>query len=100
MTAPTSSKPTYCSSNQRPISLSFLLVLCVIVLAAGTQLVAQTVTDLYDFTGGVDGFGPNIPITGPDGSIYGTTQSGGNLNCPGGDGLGWLCTLSASCTKT
>ena len=81
-----SNNPTYLS-RRNPVLLSFFVALCVIVLAAGTQSVAQ-VTDLYDFTGGADGFGPNIPIAGPDGSIYGTAQNGGNLNCAAGSGLG------------
>ena len=90
------SKRTYLFSWDRLISLSFLSILCVLVLVAATQLVAQTVTDLYDFTGGVDGFGPNIPIAGPDGSIYATTQAGGKPQCGSGVGCGTVFRLAPS----
>ncbi len=63
----------------------FALIVCV-VLAFGTQSPAQSFTDLYDFQGTSDGFSPNVPIAGPDGAIYATTLSGGNLNCAGGFG--------------
>ncbi len=67
--------------------LAFALCLLGLMLAA--QSLAQTVTDLYDFTGGSDGWDPNAPmITGPDGSLYGTTLYGGYLNCSAGFGFG------------
>jgi len=48
---------------------------------------AGEVTILYSFTGGADGSGPQGPLTmGGDGSLYGTTQGGGNTGsaCPFG----------------
>ena len=56
------------------------LLLATLLLA--TISFAQTVTDLHDFNG-VDGGFPYPPIVGPDGSIYVTTQSGGNTQCGG-----------------
>ena len=41
-----------------------------------------TLTTLYTFTGGADGATPLAPpILGPDGSFYGTAQSGGKVLC-------------------
>jgi len=65
------------------------LALFVVALMLRAQSIAQPVTDLYDFTGFADGWDPNAPmIVGPDGSLYGTTLSGGYLNCDGGYGYG------------
>jgi uncharacterized repeat protein (TIGR03803 family) len=35
---------------------------------------------LYSFEGGADGFGPNGPVLGPDGTLYGTTENAGAHN--------------------
>ncbi len=60
----------------------FAFALCFLTLMLAAQSVAQTVTDLYDFTGGSDGWDPNAPmIVGPDGSLYGTTLYGGYPDC-------------------
>lgn len=49
-------------------------------------------TTIYSFTGGTDGSGPENLIQAQDGSLYGTTQNGGDLSCPatafGGSGCG------------
>jgi len=67
----------------------FAFALCFLTLMLGAQSLAQTVTDLYDFTGGADGWDPNAPmIAGRDGSLYGTTLYGGYLNCSAGFGYG------------
>ena len=43
---------------------------------------AQTLTTLYNFTGGNDGAGPNAPLVqGSDGNFYGTTLKGGAGSC-------------------
>lgn len=42
---------------------------------------------LYTFQGGTDGQGPYGPVMfGPNGSLYGTTDNGGNPSCPSGCG--------------
>lgn len=67
----------------------FAFALCLLVVMLGVQSLAQTVTDIYDFTGNADGWDPNAPmIAGPDGSLYGTTFYGGYLNCSAGFGYG------------
>lgn len=76
-----------------------VLALCLVALMLGAYSVAQTVTDIYDFTGLADGWDPSAPmIVGPDGSLYGTTLSGGYMNCDGGfgDGCGTVYRLSPS----
>jgi uncharacterized repeat protein (TIGR03803 family) len=80
-------------------SIRFALALCLAALTLGASSLAQTVTDVYDFTGYADGWDPNAPmIAGPDGSLYGTTLYGGYLNCPAGfgDGCGTVYRLSPS----
>ncbi len=50
-------------------------------------------TPLYAFGGGQDGSGPAARvIIGPDGSLYGTTRSGGGTGC-GGNGCGTVFNL-------
>ena len=39
-----------------------------------------TYTDIYDFTGGSDGLGPNGLILDANGNLYGTASDGGNLS--------------------
>lgn len=48
-------------------------------------------TSLHDFTGGSDGQGPisNVSID-TDGTLYGTTSAGANMNCSGGCGTVWM----------
>jgi uncharacterized repeat protein (TIGR03803 family) len=72
---------------------SILILFLACVFAVRCQ--AQTVTDLHAFTFGSDGASPNAPAVGPDGSIYGTTGSGGNLGaCSGGCGTVYRLTPS------
>lgn len=55
-----------------------------------TQSPAQSITDIHDFgfnPGDGDGPGASL-IAGPTGTLYGTTQFGGDLNCSGGFGFG------------
>src|ERR1039458_5606151 len=67
----------------------FAFALSLLVVMLGVRSFAQTVTDLYDFTGNADGWDPNAPmIAGPDGSLYGTTFYGGYFNCSAGFGYG------------
>ena len=71
------------------ILFRFVLPLCFFALMFGVHSPAQVVTDLYNFTGGSDGWDPNAPlIVGPGGSLYGTTLFGGDLNCSGAFGYG------------
>jgi uncharacterized repeat protein (TIGR03803 family) len=52
-------------------------------------------TLLYSFTGGGDGGGPNsVLLADSAGNLYGTTEGGGNLSCPGGSGCGVVFELS------
>jgi uncharacterized repeat protein (TIGR03803 family) len=71
------------------IASHFASALCVLTIVLGVHSFAQKVTDIYDFTGGSDGWDPNAPmIAGPDGSLYGTTLYGGNMDCAQGFGYG------------
>lgn len=50
---------------------------------------------LYRFAGGTDGAQPYGRVAiGPDGAVYGTTESGGVTNCGGGSGCGTVFRLS------
>jgi len=88
---------SYSSNWTLPIAPRFAFVVCLIILMLGVQSSAQTVTDLYDFTGGSDGWYPNAPTAGPDGTLYGTTQQGGlfnSKNCSTGCGTVYRLTPS------
>lgn len=53
-------------------------------------------TVLYNFTGGTDGGEPYKGVTvGPDGSLYGTTVTGGGGSCEGGCGVVFKVTNAA-----
>ena len=50
---------------------------------------AWTETILYSFTDGADGADPSASLTlDSSGAVYGTTQNGGDVNCPGNDNYG------------
>ena len=52
---------------------------------------------LYSFAGGEDGLGPSAGvIVGKDGSLFGTTASGGVMSCNNGGGCGTVFSLKPS----
>jgi uncharacterized repeat protein (TIGR03803 family) len=63
-----------------------------------------TETTLYSFTDGADGANPSGSLTlNSSGAVYGTTQYGGDLNCPGGDrvyGCGTVFQLTKNSDNT
>ena len=50
---------------------------------------------IFTFTGGPEGGYPTSVQAGPNGTIYGTTDSGGNLSCTGGCGVVFQLTLAS-----
>src|SRR5579863_561468 len=57
-----------------------------------------TFSPLYNFTGGTDGNGPESRVIfGPDGALYGTTDTGGGSGC-GGIGCGTVFKLQPPAT--
>jgi hypothetical protein len=75
------------------------MAVMLVILALGGNPEAQTVTVLHTFSGSPgDGYNPFAPvIAAPDGTLYGTTNSGGDLNCTlgfGGCGVVFQETLS------
>jgi hypothetical protein len=69
-------------------SLPFVMSLMLVSMALGGNSEAQTVTVLHTFNGfSGDGYNPFAPvIAAPDGTLYGTANSGGNLSCTLGFG--------------
>lgn len=55
-------------------------------------------TPLYEFAGGSDGAVPNGVVFGPDGSLYGTTYTGGTGSCLYGTGCGTVFRLRPPAT--
>ena len=69
------------SFPMKPFSRFKLLAWCCLLGGFALPVPAQTVTNLYSFTGTNDGAGPRGPMTlGVDGNLYGTTISGGSNN--------------------
>jgi hypothetical protein len=97
---PTPNELAVTSVNQRfSAVLRFGFVLCLAALILAIPSAAQTVTDIYNFTGNPgDGFEPTVPmIVSPNGVFYGTTLSGGDFNCGyGGCGTVFQLTHSGS----
>jgi hypothetical protein len=85
------SRSTLCCRTTSSFISSLLLAAAAMLflLPLGGNLQAQ-VTVLHKFTGtGGDGYSPSAPvINGPDGTLYGTTYGGGDLQCPEGYGQG------------
>jgi hypothetical protein len=71
-------------------SLRLGIAVMLVSLALVSNSEAQTVTVLHTFSGvGGDGYNPSAPvIVAPNGTLYGTTYSGGDLNCTLGGGGG------------
>ncbi len=62
---------------------------CGVVFKLSHRGTGWVVEGLYQFVGGSDGDAPLARVVfGPDGALYGTTQSGGNGGCTEGDGCG------------
>ena len=77
--------------------LYFVVVLWLAAFILALPCAAQTVTDIYNFTGNPgDGFEPTVPmIVSPTGVFYGTTLYGGDFNC-GYGGCGTVFQLTHS----
>ena len=62
---------------------------CGIVFRMARARQGWVLKPIYTFTGGDDGGNPDASVAfGPDGTLYGTTFSGGGVSCPSGFGLG------------
>jgi hypothetical protein len=72
------------------ITLRFASALCLASLVLMAPAAAQTVGDIFNFAYGAGiGSDPSAPlIASPNGALYGTTATGGDLNCPEGQGQG------------
>jgi len=70
------------------LSIQSAMAVMLVSLALGNNSEAQTVTVLHTFTVNQgDGYNPISPvIAAPDGTLYGTTYSGGDLSCTFGAG--------------
>jgi uncharacterized repeat protein (TIGR03803 family) len=72
------------------------MVVAVLMIVAATQMEAQTLTVLHNFTGGTDGYAPYSALTmDRAGNLYGTTYNGGSHSFGGvfklsRRGSGWL----------
>jgi len=62
--------------------------------ASGTEKI------LHDFTGGSDGSHPVAALTDVDGTLYGTTSSGGSVRGCYGDGCGTVFSITTSGSET
>ncbi len=62
---------------------------------------AQTLTVLYSFAGGADGWSPSANVAlDARGNLYGTTSLGGDLTCDSGSGCGAIFKLDSHGRKT
>jgi uncharacterized repeat protein (TIGR03803 family) len=61
----------------RQTSIKFRLWAAALVLPVFGAQAGTTLTSLYSFTGGNDGYSPNALVQGNDGYFYGTTINGG-----------------------
>lgn len=64
------------------------MVALALIMARGGAAQASTFATVYSFQGGIDGASPNGVIFGANGSLYGTTYTGGANECGQG---GYLC---------
>jgi uncharacterized repeat protein (TIGR03803 family) len=74
---------------------------CVQVNGAGCGTVfSVTVTGdekvVYNFVGGSDGIGPFAGLTAVNGTLYGTTSSGGDLGCANSAGCGTIFSVATA----
>jgi uncharacterized repeat protein (TIGR03803 family) len=68
---------------------------CGVVFRLSHHGTGWTITGLYQFLAGDDGDGPlSRVVFGPDGALYGTTQSGGGNGCTDGYGCGTVYRLT------
>lgn len=68
---------------------------CGVVFRLSRRGTGWVVEGLYQFVGGSDGDAPLARVVfGPDGALYGTTQSGGNGGCTEGSGCGTVFRLT------
>ena len=81
--------------------MSAVKMLAVAAVAAGAALPtcaahSQSLTTLYNFSGGSDGGGPYPGLMKKAGTLYGTTTFGGSQNCPVGCGAVYSLTQAGS----
>jgi uncharacterized repeat protein (TIGR03803 family) len=80
-----------------PLALAIVLGLAAVPPSAQ----GQTLTVLYSFNGGADGWFPDSGvISDPAGNLYGTTLYGGDLTCDSGLGCGTVFKLDATGRET
>jgi uncharacterized repeat protein (TIGR03803 family) len=85
--------------QQKALAL-ILASVAITVGSMGPAAQAQTLTVLYSFKGGTDGYGPYAGLVrDPAGNLYGTTNSGGDLSCAEGTGCGTIFRISPSGKK-
>ncbi len=80
------------SKNVRS-KLGFLTALLALAIASGQLAEAQTLTSIYNFTGGSDGSAPLSGLVADGENLYGTTGWGGvqGANCSSNTGYGTGC---------
>lgn len=83
---------TGCSGTQPPIVASGPMQQTAHRNSSGYQL-------LYSFGGGADGADPNAGLIDVQGTLYGTTEAGGNSGCYNGGGCGTIFTITPTGTE-